>query len=682
MLLRSGYRFLMLIGILGASFVAASGYTFLDDEEPEVTDRVARVSAISGEVKIRRAESDEWERVVLNLPIVEGDEVVTENNSRVELQFTSKKHFRLDENTSIKVVTLADDGIALSVSQGNISTTLTDFNSQDGYFEIDAPKTTVALLASGQYRIDAGNSADSEVTVSVGNEGEARVYSATSGFTLRNGRSAKVIITGDRAGDWETGHSSMFGDSFGNWVNGREDTVARLVKNAYYDQYYDQDIYGAEDLNENGDWIHTPDYGYVWRPYSSSTSSYADWSPYRYGQWRWIPPYGWTWVNDEPWGWATYHHGRWIWYNNYWHWSPYGYYRNSRSWWRPALVYITVYNNNVCWYPLPYYHSYYNYNWHYYAKRPRHHGSGNGGNTREPKGPRTIRPTVPGTTTPNQPTNPGPTRDERMTRKLTPPLQSVPSTGVVSVPSDQFGSRKVPTRPPLTTAREILTKSPTEKQTPPVIPIFAETKPRIDAGTRVERPEISKKPIRPEVGAEKRSSTKPLDSELQRTRILGNRPKLENTPGMPTPRTDTRTVEPRKTGAVERPVRVNTDKRPSDTSVPVVRQPVTPVTRPTVPRESKPSTTDRTPSRPSTGFPQQQRERPQYTPQPSQPRPPSTNSRPSAPAEKPRSAPPTVSRPSAPAEKPRSAPAPSKPAESPKTESRPSRPASGTKKDG
>ena len=67
----------------------------------------------------------------------------------------------------------------------------------------------------------------------------------------------------------------------------RDAIIAKRIADAYYDKYYDQDIYGAEDLNDNGEWIYTRKYGYVWRPFRSSISSYANWSPYRYGHWRW-----------------------------------------------------------------------------------------------------------------------------------------------------------------------------------------------------------------------------------------------------------------------------------------------------------------------------------------------------------------------------------------------------------
>ncbi|MBV8777378.1 MAG: hypothetical protein JO258_09305, partial [Alphaproteobacteria bacterium] len=37
----------------------------------------------------------------------------------------------------------------------------------------------------------------------------------------------------------------------------------------------------------------------------------ADWAPYRYGHWRWVAPWGWTWIDDAAWGFAPSHYGRW-----------------------------------------------------------------------------------------------------------------------------------------------------------------------------------------------------------------------------------------------------------------------------------------------------------------------------------------------------------------------------------
>src|SRR5436853_5062275 len=53
-----------------------------DDEIPDVTARVARISFIRGDVQIRRDGSQDWEKATLNLPILEGDEITTSDDSR------------------------------------------------------------------------------------------------------------------------------------------------------------------------------------------------------------------------------------------------------------------------------------------------------------------------------------------------------------------------------------------------------------------------------------------------------------------------------------------------------------------------------------------------------------------------------------------------------------------------
>ena len=125
----------------------------------------------------------------------------------------------------------------------------------------------------------------------------------------------------------------------------------------YDAQYYDNYVWGAEDLDAYGNWSYANDYGWIWRPSVTVINNYNDWAPYRYGHWTWCPPYGWTWVGYEPWGWAPYHYGRWVYYDNYWAWCPRSQYYRHRSWWRPALVafHISI-GNNVSWYPLSYHH--------------------------------------------------------------------------------------------------------------------------------------------------------------------------------------------------------------------------------------------------------------------------------------------------------------------------------------
>jgi len=530
------------------------GYEADDSEPDDVTARVARVSLLQGEAKIKHADFDDWELVVQNMPIVEGDEIVTEGGARLEIQFDSFSHLRMTEDSTLKVEALQDNGIALGLSQGTMSVRLTQFDKANTYFEIDAPKTTVAIQQAGSYRIDAGFENSPQARIAVTDGGEARIYSDDAAFTLRNGRSASIQLGGDEAGDWEMADATAGVDEFDTWTADRDRVIADLLKNSYYDQYYDRDIYGAEDLSGYGDWVHTNDYGYVWRPYQSVLGRYDNWSPYRYGQWRWIPPFGWTWVNDEPWGWATYHHGRWFYDNGFWYWSPYGYYRPHRSWWRPALVSITVVNNDICWYPLTYYSGYRNYN------RWRDRNDGRRGHDRDGRrGDRTsITPTPSPSTSPvpGPVPAPSPQRNARWQRLHTPPAMRVPPGGIVTVASGQFGSGtgRFATAPP-TIAQRILAKTSPDAEPVPDLPSRETVRTRMSPAIRTERPPQNTQAERVQTGVAVRRTGVPLDDELRKGRILVNRPQQRvlrqpvepRQVEQPTAPPETRAAQPRET---------------------------------------------------------------------------------------------------------------------------------------
>ncbi|HTU64412.1 MAG TPA: DUF6600 domain-containing protein, partial [Steroidobacteraceae bacterium] len=87
-----------------------------------------------------------------------------------------------------------------------------------------------------------------------------------------------------------------------------------------------------EDLDDNGSWSNEPEYGYVWTPSRVA----VDWSPYRYGRWVWVSPWGWTWIDDAPWGYAPFHYGRWAHVRERWCWVPGP--RHVRAVYAPALV--------------------------------------------------------------------------------------------------------------------------------------------------------------------------------------------------------------------------------------------------------------------------------------------------------------------------------------------------------
>jgi hypothetical protein len=96
-------------------------------------------------------------------------------------------------------------------------------------------------------------------------------------------------------------------------------------------------------LEPYGSWLETRDYGYVWQPRETGSSS---WRPYLNGHWVYTDA-GWTWVSEEPFGWATYHYGRWARLRNVgWVWVP-------GDEWGPAWVSWRKGDDYVGWAPLP-----------------------------------------------------------------------------------------------------------------------------------------------------------------------------------------------------------------------------------------------------------------------------------------------------------------------------------------
>ena len=118
--------------VLGLTLFCAFGLGMDDDDEfetPGVTARVSRISFIRGDVQIRRDGSQDWEKAILNLPVVEGDEITTGAGARVEIQLNINSHVRLSENGFLKFTGLKDGGVVLSLSEGSLNVRLTAFDS-------------------------------------------------------------------------------------------------------------------------------------------------------------------------------------------------------------------------------------------------------------------------------------------------------------------------------------------------------------------------------------------------------------------------------------------------------------------------------------------------------------------------------------------------------------------------
>jgi hypothetical protein len=287
----------------------------------------------------------------MNYPLATGDRLYVDQGGRAEIQFGNVT-LRLSDATDITVTNVSDDLIQIGVASGTARVTVDALESDDS-LELDTPGGPLVVTAPGVYRVS---------------------ISPVRGTVVAVDHGAVTVGTGDGATDVEGGHAvALTGDDtlevsdldlppeddFDRWGADRDRGLAESTSA----QYVDRETPGYSDLDRAGEWTPDPTYGPVWYP----TAVAADWAPYRYGRWVWVEPWGWTWVESEPWGYAPFHYGRWVFVERRWGWVPGPVVRHPC--YAPALVVFVGMNSGPrggvqAWFPLgprepynPWYHA-------------------------------------------------------------------------------------------------------------------------------------------------------------------------------------------------------------------------------------------------------------------------------------------------------------------------------------
>ncbi|MBP8080950.1 MAG: hypothetical protein KAY12_02230, partial [Arenimonas sp.] len=311
-------RPLFLIALLLASLYAAAATAASYYDPP---GRVARLSHSQGDLSYSPAGENGWYSVQRNRPLVRGDRLWTDQASLAELQVGSAA-IRLDQETSLEILELNDRLVQLDLSQGSLNLRVRRlYPGQE--FEVATPSLAFVIDRPGSYRIDV-DPRYGRTTVVVW-KGAGVAYGDSGQFPVRAGDA--VSFYGNDLRDYD-----LFGlprmDQFDRYCLDRDRRLERSMSL----RYMGDDVVGYSDLDDYGYWRSTPGYGNVWYP--SQVDS--NWAPYRDGQWIWQEPWGWTWVDNAPWGFAPSHYGRWANFSNGWGWIPGP--RNYRPMYAPALV--------------------------------------------------------------------------------------------------------------------------------------------------------------------------------------------------------------------------------------------------------------------------------------------------------------------------------------------------------
>jgi hypothetical protein len=276
-------------------------------DQPDPPSRVARLGYLSGNVSFTPAGETQWVEAQVNRPMATGDRLWTDNAARAELQIGDST-VRLNQGSNFDFLNLNDQLAQMELTQGSLNLEVHRLHGSEVY-EVDTP--TIAFTASrvGDFRIDVDPQGYTVVSARRG--GGDVIGDGGKRIPVNEGQS--VRFNDSQLSDFQV---SQIGppDAFDNFCIERGQRHARANPN----HYVSSAVVGYEDLDQYGTWAEAPEYGHVWYPNQVA----ADWAPYHDGSWIWMDPWGWTWVDNSPWGFAPFHYGRWAYVDSRWGWVP------------------------------------------------------------------------------------------------------------------------------------------------------------------------------------------------------------------------------------------------------------------------------------------------------------------------------------------------------------------------
>jgi hypothetical protein len=309
-------------GLIGMPLVAGAETDLLNPDAPapaapapdartEVSPplRVGRVARLQGTVSFHAADAPQWLPATLNYPVTSQDGLWTQPGATAEIE-VSDSHIDLNAETQLNLGTLDSTSVAATLAQGELFVDLREIAPGESWTVL-TPRGSVLLGGDGRYGIAAGDTEHPTVVTVLA--GAATVTVSQTGVGLQAGPGQAVVIEGT--------------DSFGGRLApAQPDAFLQAELAASQPKPLPPGISlppvvarmpGCGQLASYGTWKPAPTYGAVWYPQVA-----RDWVPYRDGHWAYVAPWGWTWVDAEPWGFAPFHYGRWAQIDGAWAWVP------------------------------------------------------------------------------------------------------------------------------------------------------------------------------------------------------------------------------------------------------------------------------------------------------------------------------------------------------------------------
>lgn len=285
------------------------------------------ISYVDGEAFVLKPDGEGALKAVVNLPLVPGDVIYTEDRGRCELQFDNGTLIRLDENTEIKLNTVLSKSLTskdkittLQLHKGAIFNMNQVYN--DEIFQVITPTAAIKMYERSTNLIEVNKDGETEVSVVRGKMGI--LYGAADKTSKKRflGAGKSALVTRDH----ELQAAAVKKD------------VAFVAWNEYLNRNFKELHYGISQVPEViyrrspgivhfaekwstkfGVWEYNELFGYVWKPFEDVFHGNRPFWDANYvrvnGEMVLVP--------NQPWAWAPAHLGTWFFSKTYgWVWIP------------------------------------------------------------------------------------------------------------------------------------------------------------------------------------------------------------------------------------------------------------------------------------------------------------------------------------------------------------------------
>jgi hypothetical protein len=277
--------------------------------------RIVRLSYVDGNVQLDRRDGQGFGRAFLNMPVIEGASLRTQDGARAEVEFEDGSAIRLVPDTLLNFTQLGlrDSGAKVTSVEMQEGDAYFDVRRKgDDEFNVSVKGQKIQIPKGAEFRLQA----DSSQLVLAVYHGDLQVSGAGESAKVSKNQTLTFNLAGNQPYIVSKGTNP---DAYYDW-NKERDSYRQNYANASVGNYSPY-AYGMTDLNYYGNYMNVPGFGLMWRPYY--TTPY--WQPYMDGAWVFYPGFGYTWVSAYPWGWTPYRYGAWNFVPGYgWCWQPGG----------------------------------------------------------------------------------------------------------------------------------------------------------------------------------------------------------------------------------------------------------------------------------------------------------------------------------------------------------------------